>query len=280
MTHQHCVIHSWSFLKLSKIFYRFIPAHNLIWSSALLTILLCVINSPAIAELVSIDLSTQGDKLLTMDTKSRLEWLDITETAGLSYNQLLPQIAPGGSFDEFRLATSAEVSDLFAAAGITEIYVSAIIGELEQVQALLSLISTTLDLVGVKRTAFLTSNTGGLPVNQHWMARTLWIPDGQTAATVQYEGVDDTYGAFPTGSVLVRMSSIPADGDLNIDDQVNLVDVMLASQILLGQITPSGEQLARMDVAPLVANIPASDGEINGGDLLIIVQKALGLVDF
>lgn len=242
--------------------------------------LLYLLSTSTSAELVAVDFKDPGDKLLTLDTQSRLEWLDITETAGLSYNQMLPLIAPGGKFEGFRPASSAEVSGLFAAAGITEIYVSAIIGELEEVQVLLDLIGTTLDLPGVKRTAFLTIDTEDLPPGEHWMARTLWIPDGQTAATVRYEGVDDTYGASPTGTALVRVSTLPMDGDLNLDGQVDVSDVLIATQILLGKLVPSGEQLARMDVAPLINNIPSPNGQINTGDLLAITQKTLNLVSF
>lgn len=240
----------------------------------------CLATAPARAELVAIDLHAPGDARLTLDTRTRLEWLDMTDTAGLSFNQVQPLITAGGAFQDFRYATATEVHDLFVSADITELYASADIGEQASVQALLALIGTLLDTPYVKRTAFLIDDTGGLPTGEHWMARTFWTTDGQTAATVLYEGVDDDYGATPTGSALVRVTSIPADGDLNGDALVNSADVALATQILLGERVPSGNEVAHMDVAPVTGNVATPDGQLNTGDLLAITRKALGLASF
>jgi hypothetical protein len=96
------------------------------------------------------------------------------------------------------------------------------------------------------------------------------------------DGFDDyeeviTYSTDPLDS-----NSIPvlADGDLNADGVVDVVDVLLAQQIITGQLIPTQDQLDHGDVAPLVNGTPVPDGLFNVGDLLVIQRKALGLVNF
>ena len=62
------------------------------------------------AALVSEDLSTLGDGLITRDTVTSLEWLDVTETAGLSYNNSLTSSLVNLGF---RYANNDEVTLLF-----------------------------------------------------------------------------------------------------------------------------------------------------------------------
>lgn len=77
-------------------------------------------------------------------------------------------------------------------------------------------------------------------------------------------------------------SSFPvvANGDINDDGEVNILDMLLAQQILAGIISATPEQLARADVAPLIASSPSPDGQFNVGDLVVIQRKALGLITF
>ena len=49
----------------------------------------------------------------TTDTDSGLDWLDLTETTGITRDNLLPQMVSGGQFEEWRYATSAEVVALW-----------------------------------------------------------------------------------------------------------------------------------------------------------------------
>ena len=77
-----------------------------------LTIVTLGINPSAArgSTLVSVDLNSPDDGLLTLDTATGLKWLDLTQTdLELSYNQMLVQLGPGGTFEGFRHATEAEV---------------------------------------------------------------------------------------------------------------------------------------------------------------------------
>jgi MSHA biogenesis protein MshQ len=72
--------------------------------------------SSASAALTSADWKSVGDDLLTIDD-SGLQWLDLSETVGLSYNAVAAQLVAGGEFEGFRYATVAEVEGLWNSAG-------------------------------------------------------------------------------------------------------------------------------------------------------------------
>jgi len=74
-----------------------------------------LLSLPASALLIEADLQAPGDALLTLDTETNLEWLDLTATLNLSFSQ-----AGTSSYVTdlgFRHATTAEVALLFQEAG-------------------------------------------------------------------------------------------------------------------------------------------------------------------
>jgi hypothetical protein len=75
-----------------------------------------LLSGPATATLVS-ENSPFGTDTITLDTDTGLRWLDMTESDGLSHEEVLQELMPGGTFEGFRLATSAELAQLFLAAG-------------------------------------------------------------------------------------------------------------------------------------------------------------------
>jgi hypothetical protein len=89
------------------------------------------------------------------------------------------------------------------------------------------------------------------------------------------DGFDDamelTYGSDPTsgGSGSTPADNVNNNGDINGDTMVNVVDILLATRIVLGELVPTPEQRVRADMVP--------DGVINAGDLVRIQQLALGL---
>jgi hypothetical protein len=72
--------------------------------------------SSSSAALTSADWLSVGDGKLTIDD-SGLQWLDLSETIGLSYNAVAAQLVAGGLFEGFRYATVAEVEGLWDSAG-------------------------------------------------------------------------------------------------------------------------------------------------------------------
>ena len=79
---------------------------------------LAVVSSNVSAALISADFETVGDNLITHDSISGLDWLDLSETRSLSYDYVSGQLGAGGQFDGFRYATTLEVIDLWASFGV------------------------------------------------------------------------------------------------------------------------------------------------------------------
>jgi hypothetical protein len=89
---------------------------HFVFSVMLLSLLLSV--GMARGALVSSDWQTVGDNLITRDTTSGLDWLDLTQTGNRSYNDVSSQLGAGGQFAGFRYATQAEVTALFSQFGL------------------------------------------------------------------------------------------------------------------------------------------------------------------
>lgn len=70
------------------------------------------------AALVNVDWKTPGDNLITRDTISGLEWLDLTETNHVSGDYVRTQLGSGGDFEGFYIASAGEVVSLWVNFGI------------------------------------------------------------------------------------------------------------------------------------------------------------------
>jgi hypothetical protein len=75
------------------------------------------LSQPVPASLLSVDLFAAGDGLLTRDTATGFEWLDLTATEGLSYNEFVAG-AGGWASLGFVVARRTLVNDLYHHAGI------------------------------------------------------------------------------------------------------------------------------------------------------------------
>ena len=67
-----------------------------------------------------------------------------------------------------------------------------------------------------------------------------------------------------------------ADGDLNLDGQVDVRDYLLGLQVLQGQVQLTAEQLSHGDVAPIIGGVSVPNGVFNPGDLILIQRAILG----
>ena len=88
-------------------------------SAAHIAVLLLVA-APASADLGEADLLAPGDGLLTVDSASGLEWLDLTETTGQTYDAVLAGFGGFTTTLGFRFATASEVSALYTNAGVND----------------------------------------------------------------------------------------------------------------------------------------------------------------
>jgi hypothetical protein len=66
------------------------------------------------AALLNQDFQSAGDNLVLRDTATKLDWLNLTLTNGIAADQVVAIVGQG-----FRFATTVEVQQLFADAGIT-----------------------------------------------------------------------------------------------------------------------------------------------------------------
>lgn len=98
--------------------------------------------TPAGAVLIAQDLSAPGDELLTLDSDTNLQWLDLTETAGLSYDDIIGG-AGGYLAAGFSFATTTQVATLWADAGIVDTSGTPIVGNRAAADLLLSLLGCT-----------------------------------------------------------------------------------------------------------------------------------------
>jgi cysteine-rich repeat protein len=72
------------------------------------------------------------------------------------------------------------------------------------------------------------------------------------------------------------VSAVDPDGDVNVDGEVDVVDVLWGYQVLMDARVLGTEQEMHGDVAPLVSGVPAPDGIFDLGDVLVILRLATG----
>ncbi|WP_026840071.1 MBG domain-containing protein [Citrifermentans bremense] len=77
---------------------------------------------------------------------------------------------------------------------------------------------------------------------------------------------------------LIRVELIP--GDLDGNGSVDLQDAARLLRGSLGLEPMSAELFAHGDLAPLVNGIPQPDGAVDVGDVLVLLRRIVGLVDF
>ena len=84
-------------------------------------------------------------------------------------------------------------------------------------------------------------------------------------------------GGFVSGTI----TPLPAQlGDLNNNGTVDAADYLQAMKIVLENKPPTAVESYALDVAPLNNGVPNPDGQLNAGDLLVLGEKILGIVNF
>lgn len=83
---------------------------------------LSLLSSTADATLIEQDfISGNGDGLVTFDSQTGLRWLDLSASAGRSFNEVSTEFGLGGDFEGFRYATNEEILMLWQNAGLVDI---------------------------------------------------------------------------------------------------------------------------------------------------------------
>jgi len=236
-------------------------------------ILACYV-MPVHAVLVDRDWAAEGDALITYDTKTGLEWLDVPATADMPYNDVISEINTLAIFSGFTYATKEQVIKFFNSGRLVEFFDSTNAPEeVTKIENFLSYWGVGWYLGNGQRTEFLTGNTQSLPLGEHWSGRLIWLPPGTAAYTAELEGRNDNGDSgFTFGSALVR-NAIPVtlDGDLNEDGKSNAGDLKIMMDIILDMPVDRSIEPGHGDYYP-----PGNpDGIINMSDLILMLSDLL-----
>jgi len=112
------------------------------------------------------------------------------------------------------------------------------------------------------------------------------ITDGAFSVTIELPTVK-TYAITVAATDLSGNSStitrnvIRKDPSGNATDGISaptIADVQKVLQFALGLAIPTADEIVNVDVAPLASGKPAPDGNVDGGDALVILEKVVGIV--
>lgn len=164
----------------------------------------------ASAALISQDLYTSGDGLLTYDSVTGLSWLDVPLTLNHSYNEVISGFG-GFTGQGFRYATATEFSTLLKDSNIQETYPYNASTDPQGFQA----VSKLMQLLGINWKNFNSRGTYGLyedpsfnpQVPSHQWARLYTNDYGQWTASRNWAVLADADSFSQVGSFLVRSSS-------------------------------------------------------------------------
>ena len=107
----------------------------------------------SMASVANATLVDSGD--IMQDTSTGLQWLDLNQTAGLSYNYVAGQLGLGGAYAGYSFATESQVNQLFADAGIPNVNVGSG-GTVANVPGVTSLMSSwNANIAGIYTSAYL-----------------------------------------------------------------------------------------------------------------------------
>ena len=184
--------------------------------------------APAQAELVNADWLAPGDRLLTRDTETGLEWLTVRQTYRRSKAEVSQLFGIDQEFEGFRFATLDEYQTLLKNAGIPLTFDKAgpadnfFAGQMENAKAALTL----MDLMGYA--AFLFRN--GAPDDDHRRLHGI-LEDGFSPILETFRPVDFSAGA-PGGGLRARLSAaVLEDHRIGSDVGMFLVKEAIVSSI-------------------------------------------------
>lgn len=154
----------------------------------------------------------------TTDTATGLDWLDLTATAGMSYNQVTAELGAGGLFEGWTYATRAQVSGFWDAFGGDSNYYN---GWSTQNNGLFDVMAPLVGDLYCTASACTPGDglskwiTGGLSAKGYKeIALSADLATVSQAATEDYftpgwNSIRTTDVAPDTGSALIRVSAIP-----------------------------------------------------------------------
>lgn len=157
--------------------------------------------------IVSEDWKDTGDNLITTDTASGLQWLDVTVTLRKSWDELSGQLGPGGAFEGWEYASGEQLNTLIKNATgktIEEGKTQGWSGVSEQnLEKLMNLLGVTYDFGPHIQSAGILED-GEHPF--HDLGVILFYRHGHrpTEVYIEEEGLQDFFASESSGSFLIR----------------------------------------------------------------------------
>ena len=240
-----------------------------------LSLSLAIAVTSARSALIERDWIADGDGLITYDTATGLEWLDVPATANIPYSDVVATVNTSPEYAGFNFASKQQVETFFNSGNLQDLFDSGDApDEVIKIEKFLSYWGVVWYVGTGQRTEFLTANTQGLPPGQHWSGRLVWFPPGTAAYAAQLDVRDDNGDdGFPFGSALVRDAlPVTIDGDINEDGSTDAGDYRILLDIVLGMpVDGTTIEPGHGDYYPV--NNP--DGIIDISDLIIMRQNIL-----
>jgi hypothetical protein len=168
------------------------------------------------ATLIEGDWNTLNDNAILIDSDTQLEWLDLSQSAGLSYNYVSTNFGEGAQFEGFRYASATELYQLFINVGIPDIDVGygGTSANVSPVSNLLSLWDADLypdeDFGYIITSDFISAGSHNAGII--W-DRTINGVDSAEASSIEYTSIrhsfSDAGNINYVGSALVRSVAVP-----------------------------------------------------------------------
>jgi hypothetical protein len=181
-------------------------------ASVLMMVFTIILGSnSAQAALIESELFVTGDGLITFDSDTGLEWLDLTETVGVSLADVIAGYDGFTTTNRFSLATKSQVLGLAGNAGI------ATIGSWNTDASHKSNVLGLINLLGVTYNSGRTMANGQYALDDHsGLAEVSFDHIASWAAIVNFQ---TSVGWPPKGTFLVR-SATPAAGEMAVAENV------------------------------------------------------------
>jgi len=211
----------------------------------IITIMALSFSLSANAALLSIDSSFGADSV-TRDTATGLDWLDVTQTRGLSYDQVNAQMVSGGLYEGWRYATVAELDQLIVNFGYSAVnqncsYTAIHCDLINVTQA--ELVETMIRMLGDTYDATVDQLNETADVSASGAGYTFGLLGSQNRASGYYDA-----GLIYDRETILRSNGAPYEDDEDTVQSLTTAFIPSYSTITLGSFL----------VAPSPVPIPAS----------------------
>jgi len=167
----------------------------------LFIMLICLSPIMVHAVFIEVDLNTAGDTLITRDTETGLDWLDLSATINFSYEEILIKLQQDEQYKGFRYADMAEIETLWHNAGIFDFSNTYVPENFLPIKNFIPLIGATSSFGVFSIGIYGEQTMGGY---QRTASLQYWDDIQSGKANLIYNGILPTLASSSHGSYLVK----------------------------------------------------------------------------